>query len=73
MLNKQITSGRRADDNRNAHTSGGRKKISLTTQIMVAMVAGILVGVIFNTIGSDFINTHIVGGLFAMSAKTFTE
>lgn len=40
---------------------------------MVAMVAGILVGVIFNTIGSDFINTHIVGGLFAMSAKTFTE
>lgn len=40
---------------------------------MVAMVAGILVGVIFNTIGSDFITPHIVGGLFAMSAKTFPE
>jgi Na+/H+-dicarboxylate symporter len=55
------------------HPSGGRKKISLTAQIMFAMVAGIIVGVIFNAIDSSFINTQIVGGLFAMVGKMFVN
>lgn len=53
-----------------AGTSG---KMSLTAQIMIAMGVGIVVGVIFNTIQSDFINTHIVGGFFAMVGKMFVN
>ncbi|MGH1458371.1 MAG: dicarboxylate/amino acid:cation symporter [Paracoccaceae bacterium] len=54
--------------------SGGKpSKMSLTTQIMLAMVGGLILGVIFNKIGSDFINTHIVGGLFAMIGKMFVN
>ncbi|TMV94998.1 dicarboxylate/amino acid:cation symporter [Thioclava sp. BHET1] len=52
---------------------GGRRKMTLTTQIMLAMGLGIIVGVIFNMIGSEFINTHIVGGLFAMIGKMFVN
>lgn len=54
--------------------SGGKpSKMSLTTQIMLAMLGGLILGVIFNKIGSDFINTHIVGGLFAMIGKMFVN
>ncbi|WP_045388626.1 dicarboxylate/amino acid:cation symporter [Falsirhodobacter sp. alg1] len=53
--------------------SGSSGKFSLTGQIMVAMALGIVVGVIFNTIQSDFINTHIVGGFFAMIGAMFVN
>ncbi|MBB5721984.1 Na+/H+-dicarboxylate symporter [Loktanella ponticola] len=58
-------------DQHTAKTS--KKKMSLTAQIMVAMGVGIIVGVIFNTIQSDFINTHIVAGFFAMVGKMFVN
>ncbi len=58
-------------DQHTADTS--KKKMSLTAQIMVAMGVGIVVGVIFNTIQSDFINTHIVAGFFAMVGKMFVN
>ena len=48
-------------------------RMSLTTKIMIGMVAGIVVGLIFNQLGSSFINTHIVGGLFAMIGKMFVN
>jgi Na+/H+-dicarboxylate symporter len=44
---------------------------SLTVKVMIGMVAGIIVGVVFNIIGSSFIDTHIVGGLFAMIGTMF--
>ncbi len=53
--------------------AGGGNKMSLTLKIMIAMGAGILVGVIFNLIDSAFINTQIVGGLFAMVGKMFVN
>ncbi|WP_339114209.1 dicarboxylate/amino acid:cation symporter [Thioclava sp. GXIMD2076] len=49
------------------------KRMSLTTQIMTAMGAGIVLGVIFNQIGSDFISTYITGGLLAMIGKMFVN
>lgn len=48
-------------------------KMSLTAKIMIAMGLGIVVGVIFNLIQSDFINTHVVGGFFAMVGKMFVN
>ncbi|GAA4222947.1 Na+/H+-dicarboxylate symporter [Sagittula marina] len=48
-------------------------KMSLTTKIMIAMGAGLVVGVLFNTIGNEFINTHIVGGLFYMIGRMFVN
>ena len=51
----------------------GRKKMSLTVKVMIGMVAGLVLGVIFNMIDSAFINTHIVGGLFAMIGKMFVN
>lgn len=41
-------------------------KLSLTAKIMIAMGLGIVVGVIFDTLGSTFIDTHVVSGFFAM-------
>lgn len=49
------------------------KKTSLTTRIMIGMVAGVVVGLIFNQIDSAFINTHVVGGFFAMIGKMFVN
>lgn len=57
-------------DTQAADTSG---KMSLTVKIMIAMGFGIVVGVIFNMLQSDFINTHIVGGFFAMIGKMFVN
>ncbi|WP_299962877.1 dicarboxylate/amino acid:cation symporter [uncultured Roseobacter sp.] len=51
--------------------SGGG--MSLTTKIMIAMGAGIVTGLIFNTLQSDFIDTHIVGGFFAMVGTMFVN
>ncbi|MCA0041964.1 dicarboxylate/amino acid:cation symporter [Celeribacter litoreus] len=47
--------------------------MSLTVKIMIGMVAGVILGVIFNMIDSAFINTHIVGGLFGMIGKMFVN
>ncbi|MEL6522449.1 MAG: dicarboxylate/amino acid:cation symporter [Pseudomonadota bacterium] len=47
--------------------------MSLTTKIMVAMGLGIVVGIIFNTMQSEFINDHIVAGFFAMVGKMFVN
>jgi Na+/H+-dicarboxylate symporter len=53
-----------------AKTGGGS---SLTTKIMVAMALGVATGLIFNRMGSPFIDDHIVGGLFAMIGKMFVN
>jgi Na+/H+-dicarboxylate symporter len=47
--------------------------MSLTMKVMIGMVSGIVVGVLFNTIGSSFIDTHIVGGLLAMIGTMFVN
>lgn len=54
-------------------TPGGGGKMSLTVKVLIGMVAGLVLGVIFNVIDSDFINTHIAGGLFAMIGKMFVN
>ncbi len=48
-------------------------KMSLTTKIMLAMGLGLIVGVIFNSIDSELIDTHIVGGLFYMIGRMFVN
>ncbi|WP_341367155.1 dicarboxylate/amino acid:cation symporter [Yoonia sp. BS5-3] len=53
-------------------TSGGTG-MSLTMKIMIAMGLGIVVGVIFNMIGSEFVNNHVVAGLFAMIGTMFVN
>ena len=52
---------------------GGFGRMSLTTQIMIAMAAGVILGVIFNSIDSEFINETVVGGLFAMIGTMFVN
>lgn len=53
--------------------TGGSGKMSLTVKVLIGMVAGLVLGVIFNMIDSEFINTHIAGGLFAMIGKMFVN
>ena len=47
--------------------------MSLTTKVVIGMVAGFVVGVLFNIIDNPFIDEHIVGGLFAMVGKMFVN
>jgi len=54
-------------------TPGGGGKMSLTVKVLIGMAAGLVLGVIFNMIDSEFINTHIAGGLFAMIGKMFVN
>ena len=54
-------------------TPPGGGKMSLTVKVMLGMGLGLIVGVIFNMIDSSFINTHVVGGLFAMIGKMFVN
>ncbi|MDF2233306.1 dicarboxylate/amino acid:cation symporter [Albimonas sp. CAU 1670] len=49
------------------------KKMSLTVQVMLGMGLGIVVGLIFNAIGSQFIADYVTGGLFAMLGKMFVN
>lgn len=49
------------------------RKMSLTVKIMIAMGAGIVVGVILNQINNEFLNTQLVGGLFAMIGTMFVN
>ncbi|MEM7490272.1 MAG: dicarboxylate/amino acid:cation symporter [Pseudomonadota bacterium] len=55
------------------HPAESPGKMSLTAKIMVAMGAGIVVGVVFDMIGSAFIDTHIVGGFLAMIGTMFVN
>ena len=57
-----------------SEASGGtRRGMSLTAKVMAGMVLGLIVGVVFNMMDSAFINTHVVGGLFAMIGKMFVN
>jgi Na+/H+-dicarboxylate symporter len=47
--------------------------MSLTTKVVIGMVAGLIVGLAFNALDSAFINEHIVGGLFGMIGKMFVN
>ena len=49
------------------------RKMSLTMQVMLGMGLGIVVGLIFNATGSEFIAEHVTGGLFAMIGKMFVN
>ena len=51
----------------------GDGKLSLTTKIIFAMLAGLVLGVILNMAGIEAINTHIVGGLFGMIGRMFVN
>ncbi|MDO6585348.1 dicarboxylate/amino acid:cation symporter [Salipiger sp. 1_MG-2023] len=51
----------------------GDGKLSLTTRIMIAMCAGLVLGVILNIAQIGFINTHVVGGLFYMIGRMFVN
>jgi len=44
---------------------------SLTTKILIGMVAGLILGVILNKVSTPFIDTYLVNGLFAMVGKMF--
>ena len=55
-----------------AKPAGGHG-MSLTAKIMLAMVLGIVVGVVFNRIGSPFIDEQIVDGLFSMVGTMFVN
>ncbi len=48
-------------------------KLSLTAKIMIAMGLGILVGVLFDVIDSEFIDTNIVAGFFGMIGTMFVN
>ncbi|WP_299649024.1 dicarboxylate/amino acid:cation symporter [uncultured Jannaschia sp.] len=48
-------------------------KLSLTVKIMIAMGLGIVVGVLFDVIDSEFIDTNIVAGFFGMIGTMFVN
>ena len=52
--------------------SGG-KGLSLTTQIMIAMAAGVVLGAIFNALDIAFVNTHVVAGFLGMIGTMFVN
>ena len=56
-----------------SHAPEGGRKMSLTMKVMIGMVAGLAVGVIFNTVNSEFINDTIVNGLFTMVGTMFVN
>lgn len=49
------------------------KRMSLTTKVVIGMLAGFIVGIIFNILDIAFVNEHIVGGLFGMIGKMFVN
>lgn len=48
-------------------------ELSLTSKVVIGMIAGLLVGLVLNAVDSPFIDQHIVGGLFAMIGKMFVN
>ncbi|MEM7711279.1 MAG: dicarboxylate/amino acid:cation symporter [Pseudomonadota bacterium] len=54
-------------------TSASPDKLSLTAKIMIAMGAGIVVGVVFDMLDSAFIDTQVVGGFLAMIGTMFVN
>jgi Na+/H+-dicarboxylate symporter len=51
----------------------GHRKMSLTTKVMIGMGAGIVTGVVLNTIDVAFLNDHLVAGLFGMVGTMFVN
>ena len=51
--------------------------MGLTSKILVAMVLGIILGLIFNYTGlnaeGSFVNTYLVNGLFSIVGKLFVN
>lgn len=54
-------------------TEASTGKMSLTTKIMIGMVAGLIFGVIANRINVPFINDYLVDGLFHMIGTAFVN
>ena len=49
------------------------RKMTLTTKILIGMVAGLIFGVLANQIGSAFIDDYIIDGLFLMIGTAFVN
>lgn len=49
------------------------KKMSLTMKVLVAMVAGLVTGIILHKIGNAFVNEYVVAGFFGMIGKMFVN
>lgn len=57
-----------------ARTPGsGGKRLTLTTQIMIAMAAGVVLGAIFNALDIGVINDYFVTGFLGMIGKMFVN
>ena len=56
-----------------ATSDPGHRKMSLTAKVMIGMAAGIVVGVILNTIDVGVLNDHLVAGLFGMIGTMFVN
>ncbi|MEI4473442.1 dicarboxylate/amino acid:cation symporter [Frigidibacter sp. MR17.24] len=56
-----------------SETRTGSGSMSLTTKVMIGMGAGLVLGVILNSLQIGWINTHIVGGLFRMIGQMFVN
>ena len=55
-------------------TSGDRKKMSLTTQITIALVVGAIVGILLNTVKDvGWVNDHIIEGILTLVADGFVR
>ncbi|MCQ0968825.1 dicarboxylate/amino acid:cation symporter (plasmid) [Paracoccus sp. TK19116] len=52
---------------------GPSRKMTLTTKILIGMVAGLIVGVLANTINSGFVNDYVINGLFHMIGTAFVN
>ena len=50
-----------------------RHKMSLTVKVMIGMAAGIITGVILNTVDVGFLNDQLVAGFFAMIGAIFVN
>ena len=48
-------------------------ELSLTAKIAIGMTLGLIVGTLFNVLNIEFINEHVVGGLFGMIGKMFVN
>ena len=49
------------------------RKMSLTVKVMIGMAAGVVLGVILNTIDAEVLNEHLVAGFFGMVGAMFVN
>ncbi len=56
-------------------TKGSKKKATLTTKILVYMVAGLITGTLINNLAPDvaFVQEYLVGGVFHVAGKMFIQ